>query len=273
MNNRVIPNNSRVDMNQIRYNNTHVYNAVVATTHEYFGNGRVRDEHARVTQTQQLKQVRGALPVKPGPASLVAGARNGARPPESMLSRPVVATRPPQESKLPWRTEPRRQEGGFVQEQRFMLVPKPSTNNLPRPAFGGQTGAERPRPPLPPRFPEKRREAAPDSTGHAQTGTVSPNELRFGSNATRNVPAQSAKPQPGTQQNTTREFAPQGSAQERGGVKQESRRSFAPPVEQRGAPAENRQQTPTDLPGKPANRVFRNENEQSDQGDQRPSQR
>ncbi len=213
-----------------------------------------------MTQTQELKNVRGALPVKPRPESLVAGARNGARPPERMLSRPVVATRPPQESRLPWHTEARRQEGGSVQERRFMLVPKQSTNNLPRPAFGGQTGAERPRPPFPPRFPERRREAVPDNTGPAQTGTVSPNRSQLGSNATRDIPQQPAKPQPGMQQHTTREVAPQGAAQEREQARQELRRSFAAPVEQRAAPAENRQQTRTDLPGKPANRVFSNEN-------------
>jgi hypothetical protein len=273
VNNQVIHNNSRVDMNRIRYNNTHVRDAVVATTHEHFGTGRVRDEHVPVTQTRELKHVRGALPVKPRPESLVAGARNGARPPERILSRPVVATRPPQESRLPWRVEASRQEGGSAQERRYMLVPRQSTNNLPRPAFGGQTGAERPRPPLPPSFPERRREAVPYNTGPAQTGPVSPNRSQSGSNATRDIPPQSAKPQPGMQQRTTREVVPQGAAQERDQTRQESRRIFAPQAEQRATPAENRQQTPTDLPGRPANRVFSNENQQSDRGDQRWFQR
>jgi hypothetical protein len=75
------------------------------------------------------------------------------------------------------------------------------------------------------------------------------------------------------QQHTTREVVPQGAAQERDQTRQESRRIFAPQMEQRAAPAENRQQTRTDLPGRPANRVFSNENQQSDQGDQRWFQR
>ena len=270
VNNRVVPNNARVDMNKIRYNNTHVHNAVIAATREHFGTSRVRDEHVFVTQTRELRNVRGAVPVKPRPESLVAGARNGARPPERILSRRVVATRPPQEPKLPWRTETRAQKDEGGREQRFMLVPKQSTSNLPRPAFGGQTGAERPRPPLPPRFPERQCEAAPGNTGPAQTGPVSPNRSQSGSNATRNVPVQPAKPQPATQQPMMREVPPQGATQESDRARQESRRSFAPPV---AAPAENRRQSRTDLPGQPANRMFRNENQQSDPGNQQRFQR
>ena len=170
VNNVVVRNTTVVDVNHITYNNTHVHNAVVATTHEHFGHGRVHDAPVHVTQTRELARVHGALPVKPGPASLVAGAHNGPRPPESMLSRPVVATRPPHEPKLPWRIEA--SKPAAVQERRFVLVPEHIPNELPRPAFGVQTGAERPRPPLPPRFMERSREAVPGSMvrEHAETG-------------------------------------------------------------------------------------------------------
>ena len=212
VNNVIVRNTTVVNVNQIIYSNSRVNNAVVATTHDHFGNGHVHDAPVHVTQTGELAHVHGALPVKPGPASLVAGARNAPRPPESMLSRRVVATRPPHESKLPWHSEASKTEAAALQERRFVLVPKHIPNDLPRPAFGAQTGAERVRPPLPPRFMERRDEIAP--------------------------------------QHTVRERA-----------MSESRRNLPAPMAPRAAPAEPRKYKPEDLPGNPANRVFR-DNEQ-----------
>ena len=100
VNNVVIKRTTVVNVSNINYYNTRVSNAVVATTRERFGTGHVHDAPVRVTRPRELAPVRGALPVKPGPASLAAGARKGIRPPESVLSRPVMATRPPGESML-----------------------------------------------------------------------------------------------------------------------------------------------------------------------------
>lgn len=223
VNNLVVSNTAIVDVNHITYNNTHVHNAVVATTHEHFGHGRVHDTPVHVTQTRELAHVHGALPVKPGPASLVAGAHSGARPPESMLSRPVVATRPPHESKLPWRVET--SKAATVQERRFVLVPKYIPSELPRPAFGVQTGAERSRPPLPPRFSQNRRDATPGSAVREHTGTGRIGPLTE-PGVSRTTPSSAAP------QRMMREAAPQRTVQ----------------------PAER-----ADLPGKPANRVFRDD--------------
>ena len=276
VNNKVVHNTTHVDVNHINYNNTHVNNAVVATTHERFGNGRVHDVPVRVTQIQELKYFRGALPVKPGPASLVAGARNGTRPPDSMLSRRVIATRQPREPNLPWRTEASKPEFKAAQERRFALVPKQTTNELPRPDFGAQTGAERPRSALPPRFGERRRAVAPDSVIQENAGRIvspirSQIEPRVGPDvqpgASRTAPPQPATPQPATPQRMMRETAPQGVFQERERMIQESRRSSPVPVAPRAAPAETRQQQRTDLPGKPANRVFRIKEKVDDKGE------
>jgi len=276
LNNKVVHNTTRVDVNHITYNNTHVHNAVIATTHEHFGNGHVHDAPVHVTQTQELKHVRGALPVKPGPASLVAGARNGTRPPDSMLSRRVIATRQPREPNLPWRTEASKPEFKAAQERRFVLVPKQTTNELPRPDFGAQTGAERPRSALPPRFGERRRAVAPDSVIQENAGRIvspirSQIEPRVGPDvqpgASRTAPPQPATPQPATPQRMMRETAPQGVFQERERMIQESRRSSPVPVAPRAAPAETRQQQRTDLPGKPANRVFRIKEKVDDKGE------
>jgi len=230
------------------------------------------------------------LPVKPGPESLVAGARNGARPPDSMLSRPVVATRPPRELKLPWHIEAPKPEIKAAQQRRFVLVPKQTTKELSRPDFGAQTGAERPRPAPPPGFGERRRAVPPGSATQENAGRIespakSPIETRVQPwlqpgvqpGASRNAPPQPATPQPATPQQAIpqpatpqrmmREVAPQRAIQERERAVPQPGRSSAAPIVQRAAPAETRQQQRTDLPGKPANRVFRVKEKDGERGD------
>jgi len=257
VNNVVVHNTTIVNVTNITYNNTHVNNAVVATTQEHFGNGHVHDAPVHVTQTQRLEYVHGALPVKPGPASLVAGARNGTRPPESVLSRAVVATRPPREFKLPWRTEAPKPEVKAAQERRYVIVPKRTPSDLQRPEFGAQTGAELPRSPLPPRFGDRRRETAPGNAirERAETGRIEP---RIEPGVSRTSPPESATPP-----RIIRELPPQRAVQERERVSPEPGRSLAAPVAPRAAPAATRQQERADLPGKPANRVFRGQDKEN----------
>jgi hypothetical protein len=271
VNNVVVRNTTFINVNKIDYDNFRVNNAVNATTHDRFGNGRVRDTPVHVTQTHGWANIHGVLPVRPGPESLVAGAPNGDRPPEAILNRSVMATRMPHEPRLPWRSELPKPDIGATHQRSYVLVPKRAAADLPRPEFGARAGAERSRPNLPPRFGERRREAVPDSSGRAPAGTGSPIGSQPGPNASRTVHAQpaTATPQPGTSQHVTREVAPPA-VQERERVMQESRRSMASPY---AAPEEIRRQARPDLPGKPANRVFRTENERGGQGDRRSSQR
>ncbi|MDO8892872.1 MAG: hypothetical protein Q7V00_13575 [Sulfurimicrobium sp.] len=159
VNNVVIKQTTVVNVTNITYRNTRVHNAVVATTHERFGRGQMHDAPVRVMETRQLRHMHGALPVKPGPASVMTGAPSRIRPPEQVLSRAVVSTRPARESTLPWRNEERRRQGSVEPEPRYVPAPVRQSSELPRPAFGAQTGEERARPPLPPRFEERRREA------------------------------------------------------------------------------------------------------------------
>jgi hypothetical protein len=253
------------NVTNITYHNTRVSNAVVATTREHFGRGHVRDAPVRVTQTRELERVRGALPVKPGPASLVAGVHRGVRPPESVLSRPVVSTRPPQESRLPWRTEDPKSEKKPGPEQRYVEMPKHPSNDLPRPEFGTQTGAERATPPLQPSFKEKRRDAEPAAAGNVIRERTQPDR------AEPRAPRTSA-PEAATPPRTVREIAPPRAVQEqeRARATQEPRRGEAASGRTRPAPETTPQRERADLPGNPANRMYRGQ-DNKEGGDRRRS--
>ncbi|MHB1590773.1 MAG: DUF6600 domain-containing protein [Sulfuricella sp.] len=254
VNNVVIKRATVVNVTNINYYNTRVSNAVVATTSEHFGRGQVHDAPVRVTQTRELEPVRGALPIKPGPASLVAGAHKGVRPPESMLSRPVVSTRPPRESRLPWRTEVPKSEKKTAPEQRYVEMPKRPSNDLPRPEFGAQTGAERATPPLQPRFKERRREAKPAAPG---------NVIRERTQIYRAEPRapRATAPEAATPPRTVREIAPPRAVQEqeRARATPEPRRGEAAPGWIRSTPeaTPQRERKRAYLPGRPANRMYR----------------
>jgi hypothetical protein len=97
VNNVVVKQTTVVNVSTITvYRNTSVHDAVVAVPHEQFGRRPVHE--ARLTReidARQLQPVRGAVDVKPRAESFVARSGTAARPPDSALSRRVVATRPP----------------------------------------------------------------------------------------------------------------------------------------------------------------------------------
>ncbi|GAO35354.1 hypothetical protein SCT_0740 [Sulfuricella sp. T08] len=271
VNNVVIKQTTIVNVSNITYQNTRVSNAVVATTRERFGRGHVHDAPVRVTQIRELEHVRGALPIQPDPASLVAGAHRGVRPAESVLSRPVVSTRPPSESRLPWRTEAPKSEKKTAPEQRYVEMPKHPSNDLPRPEFGAQTGAERATPPFQPRFKERRRDAEPTSSGNvirerAQTDRAEPRAPR------------TSVPEATTPPHAVREIAPPRAVQEQERVRAtpEPRRGEATPGWTRSVPEatpqrERAERERADLPGKPANRVYRGQDSNKENSDRRRS--
>lgn len=243
------------------YYNTRVNNSIVATTHEHFGKGHVHDAPVHVTLPHELEHVHGALQVKPGPISLVGGAQVGIRPPESILLRPVVGTRPPRESKLPWRDKTPRPEIRTAPEQLYVPIPKRPSDGMPRPEFGTQTGEERLRPPLPPRFDERRRAAEP---------AIPVGVIRERAETDQTAPKVSPTPSPETiPQRIMRETTPPRVVQERGRLTLEPRRIEVAPAAPRVAPAETRQQERTELPGKPANRIYNKKDKRK--GEQRRS--
>jgi len=170
VNNVVIKNTTIVNVTNITYVNTRVNNALVAVPREKFGKGYVQTSPSPIVQTEKRTPVRGALPIKPEPASVMVGSPGKVRPPENVLTKPVVATRQPREHKVPWGASSPKAETRVVKpdadgaqptpkakpQERYITVPKRSTKEPGRPQFGERAGEERPRPPDPSRFNERR---------------------------------------------------------------------------------------------------------------------
>jgi len=154
VNNVVINRTTVVNVNTINvYRNVGVRNAVIAVRPDRFGRGSVGEARIRDVDTRHLAPVRGAVDVAPDRASFAAANGRGVRPPESVVTRPVVATRAPATRALPHETE------GRVPAPRIVPAPKPGEAGVAnRPPFG-QSHLERQRPPQAPRFEGDRRPA------------------------------------------------------------------------------------------------------------------
>lgn len=174
VNNVVINRTTIVNVNKIRFRNMKERDAIVAVRAERFGRGRIHEARIPAAQLGELAPIRGAHPVRPVPSSLVAGTGATVRPPAAVFSRPVVATRPHREVKVPWGTEgPKTRPSMTVPEPRIVTPPKRQPQAvLPRPPFGREDGLERPRPALPPRFEEMK--PAGSAPGEIQDRGVSP---------------------------------------------------------------------------------------------------
>lgn len=162
VNNIVVKQTTVVNIKNIVYANNHVSNALITASPQQFGTGSIHGTSNRSGgQGRDMERIRGALPVQPTQLSLVADAPKGIKPPEQTTSRPVVATRPPKEIKLPWRTtqiaNPRNAE------QRYVAPPKPAVTELRRPDIGTDAGPERTRPPMPQPYKDWKRQAEPKS--------------------------------------------------------------------------------------------------------------
>lgn len=182
VNNVVVNNTTIVNVTNITYVNTRVSNAIVATPRERFGKGYVNTAPVRVTdlKKQNFAPIRGALPVKPEAISLAPSERKGIRPPDNILSRPVVATRAPHEAKVPWRTEAAKPVGKDTPEKRFVIVPKQRAENAARPEFGAQTGEERALPPQQQRFKDRQQREVERVERGGQVREREPGTSRFG---------------------------------------------------------------------------------------------
>src|SRR5262245_38821898 len=174
VNNVVINRTTVVNVTNINvYRNVNVHNAVVQVREDNFGRRGVHDVRVHEVDVRRLQPVHGRLNVKPDNANFVIGNGPGVKPPANTVDRAVVATRRPTRPDGKEARRDARRDGPApaatpavaspVPAPKIVPAPKPAaqTQTPPaRPPFGS-TGAERPRPPAPPRF-DSRREPAPD---------------------------------------------------------------------------------------------------------------
>jgi len=256
VNNVVVNSTTVVNVNQIHgWANASHKGAVVGVPADQFGRGRVKVEHFDEQRVAKLHPIDGDINVKPRATSLAPSTEQGQRPPRGAFERTVVATREPRRGvpdDVKRTAAPTRDEsgapaksgrlfGGSKQEvsrqadgsaARVVAAPKRGASEVMRnrPPFGTQNDAvERAEPPKPPRFHEPRAPAA------------EPDER-----AVNMKPTTAAPPRP-TSQMRSRQTEAQG----------------APPSPPRAHSAQSEQRAeqapapPRNLPGEPANRVFR----------------
>ena len=133
VNNVVVRNTQIVNVTNIQFQNVRVHNAVLTAPGGEFGRERLHARPAAAGQLREMRPVRGQVPVKPDPASLVGGAPGGVRPPQSVLSRPVLTAR----QTVPERAGPRAQaRAGVAPSTEARLVPHtgPKGKLIPGPA-------------------------------------------------------------------------------------------------------------------------------------------
>jgi hypothetical protein len=178
----VIKQTTVVNVTTIKvYRNVNVHNAVVAVRHDAFGRQGVHEARVAQVDVRRLEPVRGQLKVTPEPASYAVAPGRGARPPDAMLSRPVVATRrPPARIAEPGGKGTPTPAPVKVPAPKIVPAPKPAATRAAVPARPplGTSPVERPRRAVPPRFEgvpqnggagepdrDRRREAPPPTPG------------------------------------------------------------------------------------------------------------
>lgn len=271
VNNVEISRTTVVNVENIRvYHNTTVQNAVVAVNREHFGHGPITG--ARVTRVDvgRLEPMHAGLSVQATGASFVPTATRGARPPEALLRRPVVATRQPR----PWgetareRVRPGESGGVTAPTPRVVTVNRPQEGPevMPRPSTG-RSPIERPmsdREPLP--APPRRQRAPRAEAGTGAPAQASPPATRHPEGARQAPPRPEGPPQighgTGTPPIASRPIPPPVSQQPQAAppaLKHETSRPAAPQVggPPPGVPAARSQRVEgaRPLPGEPANRL------------------
>ncbi len=284
VNNAVVRNAAFVNVNKINYNNFRVNNAVSATTHDRFGNGRVHDDACACDTNPWL----GEYPWRP--AGKTGAGEPGGRCPEWRASSREHIEPPRDGYAHAARTQAsmaqrisqagdRRRSGPALCAGAQACIHRSAATGIRHPNRSGT---------LPSGFSPEFRGKAPGKTLQRRQCTPrdsatydkrsGPGQRRTRT-AKQSVPDQSqpgpdlpapAQPATATPQPAMRGVVQPGTAQEREHTLQESPKRLAAPAVPHAATAEARPQARTDLPGKPANRVFHTEN---GKGDRRSSQR
>lgn len=250
-----------INVNNITYQNSKISNAIVAVRSEHFRKGAVSNVRIPVARIGDLSPISGVHPVKPEPASLLAGGGNAVRPPEAVLSRPAVATRRHREVNAPWHSmDLQVKPSAIAPEPRIVKSPKDRPQlELPKVPFAVDSGPERPRPSLPPRF-EEMRPVTP-SLESRERGI----QRKERSEQQRSAPApvDAIKPLPPKGVQEQREIREKRETREQREIRRSDGIQPAIPREAREPrfgvqvqPQGRSQQETQVLPGKPANRMF-----------------
>ncbi|HTO06453.1 MAG TPA: DUF6600 domain-containing protein [Myxococcota bacterium] len=93
VNNVVINKTTVVNVNNVHWANAARANAVVGVRADQFGRGRVNVEHWDAAKVAKLRPVEGDVGIRPERASLAPSTGRGERPPRAVFNRSVVATR------------------------------------------------------------------------------------------------------------------------------------------------------------------------------------
>ncbi len=276
----LIKNKTVIKVKDIRvYENEGVRGAFSAVKRKDFGRRHVRE--ARVDgRPDRFERIHGKPPVDVARASFTGDERKGRRPPERVLERRVVATRTERAAAKAEKADERAEKRSAGKElarigssPEPLLVPAPGKRGrkdeaVPRPPFGTRAGEERSTPKAPPRFEEVRRSAEKSrekKAREARTKDAAPPVPAARAEASESAPKlegrtrherRSEAPKREARRAESRSESPPRGVEPRevrsSGKSRRAERSVEPPRRESAAPAPR-----MDLPGEPANRVYR----------------
>ncbi len=254
VNNVVIHHTTIVHVKEIsKYSHASHKGAIVAVDRGDFGRRRVHEARLAKLDTAKLRPIgERDFGVRPSQRSLVGTDRRAKRPPRGDVERAVVATREPRRAAVP--ELDRRNEAETKSRRSRADVPgeHPPARVVPRePPPRGQEAAERP--PFGRHGAEKRAAPAPPPRF---------DDVRERRASSRRAPEPTAAPEP-TQRERSRS---ERQAEPTRSAPPEQREARAPEPREQPRPSRERSETRTrerqpqsELPGEPANRVFRAE--------------
>ena len=151
VNNVVVNRTTNINVTNITvYRNVSVTNAVVGVPTERFGRGPVQPVRVSQVQAQQLTPVRGVLEVRPAAASVMPATGPTVKPPAAVQSRPVVATRQPQDFTPTLRAHGLAATSAVAPAAAPRLVPSPRPTAAPQKAVVAPEAAPGRAPSAPP---------------------------------------------------------------------------------------------------------------------------
>jgi hypothetical protein len=291
VNNVVVKHKTVIHVDEINiYENARVRNAIVAVDRDHFGRRSVHDVRRAHADADKFKPLRGDLPVKAGRASLAAAEGPAKRPPREALHRSVVATRAPKAESAP-DLEPRRAERRAKRDEGKAAVTDaepalpdavPPTRVVEppregrrikaseRPPFGTDSEAERRVPPRAPRLEdvERKEKARRGEEVRAEQPRKAPatpaegeaSERRASRARQPDLPREAPKSLEAERPSPPRDLP----AAPRERVEREQPRvEREQPRERAVSPRSEEIPRARDLPGEPANRVYRKSPEKS----------